>query len=85
LVQILPRPRELELVTGVGAVASSQRYEHASTIITSNRDLTEWAPLFNDPLLTSAAMDRLLHHSHIIEITGSSYRNPPRGPKAKAA
>jgi DNA replication protein DnaC len=38
-----------------------QRYEHTSTIITSNRDLTEWAPLFNDPLLASAAMDRLLH------------------------
>lgn len=59
-----------------------QRYERASTIITSNRDMTEWAPLFNDPLLASAAMDRLLHHAHIIEITGASYRNPPRGTRA---
>ena len=62
-----------------------QRYERSSTIITSNRDMTEWAPLFNDALLASAAMDRLLHHAHIIEITGSSYRNPPRDPKARAA
>lgn len=59
-----------------------QRYERASTIITSNRDLAEWTPLFNDPLLASAAMDRLLHHAHVIEITGPSYRNPPRNTRA---
>ena len=61
------------------------RYERASTIITSNRALPEWPPLFNDELLASAAMDRLLHHAHIVEITGHSYRNPPRGRGAKAA
>ncbi len=55
-----------------------QRYEKASTIITSNRAVEEWAPLFNDKLLAGAAMDRLLHHAHVIEITGHSYRNPPR-------
>jgi DNA replication protein DnaC len=54
-----------------------QRYERASTIITSNRAVEEWAPLFRDPLLASAAIDRLRHHAHIIEITGDSYRNPP--------
>jgi len=54
-----------------------QRYERASTIITSNRAVEEWAPLFMDPLLASAAIDRLRHHAHIIEITGNSYRNPP--------
>jgi DNA replication protein DnaC len=62
-----------------------QRYERASTLITSNRALEEWAPLFNDTLLANAAMDRLLHHAHVIEITGASYRNPPRNrPKAAA-
>ena len=61
-----------------------RRYERASTIITSNRSLTEWMPLFKDELLASAALDRLLHHAHVIEITGNSYRNPPRGPGAKA-
>jgi DNA replication protein DnaC len=53
------------------------RYERGSTIITSNRDMTEWPPLFRDDLLASAAMDRLLHHSHVIEMIGDSFRNPP--------
>jgi DNA replication protein DnaC len=51
---------------------------HHAWQITSNRALPEWAPLFNDALLASAAMDRLLHHAHVIEIVGNSYRNPPR-------
>jgi DNA replication protein DnaC len=51
-----------------------QRYERSSTIITSNRDIPEWYPLFGDPLLASAAMDRLLHHSHILILEGESYR-----------
>lgn len=53
------------------------RYERGATIITSNRDDEELGKLFNDPLLASAAMDRLLHHAHIIVIEGDSYRNPP--------
>ncbi len=44
--------------------------------ITSNRDVEEWPPLFGDQLLASAAMDRLLHHAHVITIEGESYRNP---------
>ena len=51
-----------------------RRYENGSTIITSNRAVEEWYPLFNNPLLASAAMDRLLHHVHIIELEGDSYR-----------
>lgn len=51
-----------------------RRYENGSTIITSNRAVEEWYPLFNNPLLASAAMDRLLHHVHIIELEGQSYR-----------
>jgi DNA replication protein DnaC len=51
-----------------------QRYEKASTMITSNRALEEWAPLFNDPLLANAAMDRLLHHAVVVQIEGASYR-----------
>ena len=54
-----------------------QRYERGSIIVTSNRDDEEWYPLFGDALLASAAMDRLLHHSHIIKMEGPSYRNPP--------
>lgn len=61
-----------------------QRYERASTIVTSNRDADELADLFGDPLLASAAMDRLLHHAQVIRIEGESYRNPIRGNKAKS-
>jgi DNA replication protein DnaC len=50
------------------------RYERGSLIVTSNRGIEELYPLFGDPLLASAAMDRLLHHAHVIEMTGSSYR-----------
>lgn len=51
-----------------------QRYEHSATLVTSNRDVAEWYPLFGDALLASAAMDRLLHHSHILVLDGHSYR-----------
>jgi len=56
------------------------RYENGSTIITSNRAVEEWYPLFNNPLLASAAMDRLLHHVHVIELEGDSYRTSQRSP-----
>ncbi len=52
------------------------RYERASTVITSNRDASELAELFGDPLLASAAMDRLLHDAHVLRLTGDTFRNP---------
>lgn len=54
-----------------------RRYQHGSMVVTSNRAVEEWYPLFGDPLLASAAMDRLLHNAHVIEMRGDSYRNPP--------
>jgi len=60
-----------------------RRYEHGSTIITSNRAIEEWPPLFGNALLASAAMDRLLHHAHILVIEGDSYRNPPTTKRRK--
>lgn len=53
------------------------RHERASTIVTSNRALEELPEIFGDPLLSSAAMDRLLEDAHVIIIEGDSYRNPP--------
>lgn len=53
------------------------RYERGSLIVTSNRAVGEWYPMFGDPLLASAAMDRLLHHSQVLVLQGHSYRNPP--------
>ncbi|MCK5218049.1 IS21-like element helper ATPase IstB [bacterium] len=51
-----------------------ERYERGSLIMTSNRTVEEWPELFGDPLLASASLDRLVHHSHIITITGKSFR-----------
>jgi DNA replication protein DnaC len=56
----------------------SKRYEKGSTIITTNRELKEWDKVFIDKTLTSAIIDRLLHHSRIIEIRGESYRHKHR-------
>lgn len=56
-----------------------ERYERGAMILTSNRALEEWYPLFPDDLMASAAMDRLLHHAHVVVMEGNSYRNPPGG------
>lgn len=50
------------------------RYEKASTIITSNKAFGEWSELFHDPVIVTAILDRLLHHSTVVNIKGSSYR-----------
>jgi DNA replication protein DnaC len=53
----------------------SQRYERGSTVITSNRAYKQWPEIFNnDSTLTSAILDRLLHHAETVVIEGKSYR-----------
>lgn len=52
----------------------SKRYEKGSIILTSNRDYGNWDKIFIDKTLTSAVVDRLIHHSHTIFIKGESYR-----------
>ena len=52
----------------------AERYEKNSTIITSNRDFGEWPAVFANPLLGTAALDRLVHRGVQIIIEGSSYR-----------
>jgi DNA replication protein DnaC len=47
----------------------AKRYERAATIVTSNLPFTQWAST-----LTAALLDRLLHHAHIVQISGASYR-----------
>jgi DNA replication protein DnaC len=58
------------------------RYERAPLIVTSNRDDKEWTSVFGDALLATAAVDRLLHHAHVVEIDGPSFRNQRRGRKS---
>ena len=52
----------------------AKRYEKNSTIITTNQPFSKWSDVFSDAVLASAILDRLLHHSHILKITGPSYR-----------
>ena len=52
----------------------SRRYERGSMMITSNRAVGEWGTVFGDPVVATAILDRLLHHSHVITIRGDSYR-----------
>jgi len=62
-----------------------ERYEKASTIITSNRDVEEWMALFDDPIMANSALDRIAHNAHQLVIEGESYRRkktPQRKRKA---
>lgn len=52
----------------------AKRYEKASTVITSNKAFSDWAELLQDPIIVTAILDRLLHHSAVINIKGNSYR-----------
>ena len=52
----------------------SRRYEHASTVLTSNKSFDEWGEVFGDEVMATALIDRLVHHCHIVNIRGNSYR-----------
>ena len=51
-----------------------RRYERASLIITSNKSFLDWGDIFNDHVLATAILDRLLHHSTTLNIKGESFR-----------
>lgn len=53
----------------------SKRYEKLSTILTTNKPLSQWGEVFGDSVLANAILDRLVHHSNIFNITGRSYRS----------
>ena len=53
----------------------AQRYERRSVVITSNLVFSQWDRIFKDPMTTAAAIDRLVHHATILEMTGPSIRN----------
>ena len=50
------------------------RHEHASTVLTSNKGFDEWGQVLGDEVMAAALIDRLLHHCHIVNIRGNSYR-----------
>jgi DNA replication protein DnaC len=59
-----------------------ERYENGSILVTSNRAFEEWAEVFGNDLLASAALDRLTHHAHTLVIQGASYRQSSRRKEA---
>ncbi len=52
----------------------SRRYERAATVLTSNKSFDEWGEIFGDDVMAAALTDRLVHHCHIVNIRGNSYR-----------
>jgi DNA replication protein DnaC len=67
---IKQRPEEVEVLFTLMA----ERYERRSLIITSNLVFSEWDQIFQNPMTTAAAIDRLVHHSVILEFDVPSYR-----------
>ena len=65
---------KLLIIDEVGYLPIDKRYEKNSTIITTNKPFAKWGELFGDNMIANAILDRLLHHSHVINITGRSYR-----------
>ncbi len=67
----------------------SERYERGSVLVSSNLPFSKWEKIFKDPMTTAAAIDRLIHHSVIIELNIPSYRleqakkNQPKSTKSK--
>jgi DNA replication protein DnaC len=55
-----------------------ERHRRASTVVTSNRAIEEWIPLFDDPILAQSALDRLAHNGYQIVMDGPSYRSRQR-------
>ena len=51
-----------------------QRYEHRATLITSNKPFVDWGDLLGDAALAAALIDRFLHHCHVLNLKGDSYR-----------
>jgi len=74
----------------------NRRYERVSTVLTSNKGFEEWGQIFGDEVMAAALIDRLLHHCHIVNIRGNSYRmrhhtelfntlhSPPEEPSSSA-
>jgi DNA replication protein DnaC len=52
----------------------NHRYEHASTVLTSNKGFEDWGAILGDEVMAAALIDRLMHHCHVVNIRGNSYR-----------
>ena len=75
-------------VTRSGAILFFQlvnrRYEHASTVVTSNKGFEQWGEILHDEVMATALLDRLLHRCHMVNIRGNCYRMRRRAELSKA-
>ena len=62
-----------------------QRYETHSTIITSNKAFADWSEIFGDAVIAAAMLDRFLHHCHVLNLKGESYRMRSRNRGSRAS
>jgi DNA replication protein DnaC len=67
-------PSSEQLAANLFFQVVSARYERGSIVLTGNKSFGEWGELLGDPILATAVLDHLLHHSHVINIRGQSYR-----------
>ena len=66
-------PYDRDAATACFTLVSS-RYERGSIILRSNKGFGEWGELLGDTVIAPAVLDRLLHHSHVLNVRGESYR-----------
>ena len=57
----------------------SETYERLSLIVTSNKSFDSWAEMMGDSIMTTALLDRLLHHARVFNLDGESYRIKNKG------
>ncbi len=63
----------------------AHRYEAGSVLVTSNQPFSAWDSIFPDDMMAVAAIDRLIHHAHVVELTGESYRKRAHSRRRKEA
>ena len=67
------RPYDRESATAFFTLVSA-RYERGSIMLTSNKGFGEWGELLGDSVIASAVLDRLLHHRHVLNVPGGTWR-----------
>jgi DNA replication protein DnaC len=80
-ISYIPQTRD---ETDVLFVLLAERYESRSVVITSNLPFSQWDTIFKDPITANAAVDRLVHHSIILELAGNSHRQTEAKRKRQA-
>jgi IstB-like ATP binding protein len=70
----LQRSRSAAAYPGCSWPRALTLYEHASTVLTSNKGFEEWGAILGVEVMAAALIDRLMHHCHVVNIRGNSYR-----------